>query len=113
MEITQPLFPAIMQQSQPQSRREITQDFPSLGAFLASCQCGEEEEKILRKHKITLKRLPNFQEQDFKKMGIALGAARDLDLALMKYRLNPHYPNENQVCVDCIDCVDYVQCVDR
>ena len=107
MEITQPLFPAITQSvsssqqqqpqpQQPQSIHEIAQDFQSLSAFLASCECSKWE-ALLENEDITLKRLPNFQEQDFKKMGIALGAARDLDLALMKYRSNPRDPNENQV----------------
>ena len=74
--------------SQPQSRNEITQEFKDLKSFLESCDCGEEEEDILKKQKITLKRLPNFREQDFKEMGISLGAARDLDQCVKKYRLN-------------------------
>ena len=94
-------------QSQPQSQpgHEISQDFPSLSAFLSSCDCSKWE-TVLEKEEITLKRLPNFREQDFKDMGISLGAARELDLALMKYRLNHHDSHENKVYVDCIHFVN-------
>ena len=93
--------------SQSQSRNEITQEFKDLKSFLESCDCGEEEEDILRKQKITLKRLPNFKEQDFVRYGMSEGAARELDQCVKKYRLNHHDSNENQVCVDCVGCVDF------
>ena len=106
MEIPEPLLPAILHsipfqpqpQPQPQqSTHEITQDFSSLSEFLAACECGEEEEEILRKQKITLKRLPYFYEQDLVRYGMSEGAARELDLALMKYRLNPRDLNDHMV----------------
>ena len=117
MEITQPLFPAIIksvssssqpQPQQSQSIHEIAQDFQSLSAFLTSCECGEEEAEILKKQKITLKRLPQFREQDFVRYGMSEGAARDLDLALVKYRLSPHDSNENQVCIHFVDRIDMI-----
>ena len=74
--------------SQPQSRNEITQEFKDLKSFLESCECGEEEEEILKKQKITLKRLPKFREQDFVRYGMSEGAARDLDQCVKKYRSN-------------------------
>ena len=80
---------ASQSQPQSQSRHEITQDFPSLSAFLSSCDCGQEEEEILKKQKITLKLLPEFSEPELLEMGIVRGSTKQINKGLMKYRLNP------------------------
>ena len=86
------------------TKPDITQDFKDLKSFLESCDCLKWE-SVLDKEEISVKRLPNFREQDFKEMGLSRGAARELDLALMKYRLNHHESNENKVCVHIFDRV--------
>ena len=101
--------------SQPRSRHEISQDFPSLSALLASCECGEEVEMILNRQQIFLKDLPDFSEAELSELGIARGPAKRINKALMKYRLNAFDLNGNQVfiyCVDCDDCINIVDCVD-
>ena len=112
MEMKEVSQPQSQPQPQPQSRLEITQDFSSLKAFLASCECGEEEEESLKKQKITLKRLPKFREQDLVRYDMSEGATCELELASKKHRLNPQHSNENQVCVHVVDRIDIIDLID-
>ena len=103
---------ASQSQPQSQSRHEITQDFKDMKSFLESCECGEEEEQILKKQRITFKLLPEFSESELLEMGIARGPAKQINKALMKYRLNPHHSNENQVCAHFVDRTGFIAMIE-